>query len=485
MIKQLPHIFRLSFLLLFGLSQTEMSAQEVSLSPELSIRNYLSYELLGKVEDRYIVYRDKGFAKQINVFNEYLEQTSESELVLEQKRSTVIQAQNLDSLFQIVYSYVEEDSTHLRMRRYNSKGVLRDSALLIKKKRNATFKPYEYEVSEDQSKLLLYSMSKDGVMDCILFDNDQGEVIAQRELIIDEFQIRTQHYRMELSDRGELFFMFHKRFDGSDENLLKVATFDFMTFQSSFGVIDFGAYFRRDMITDYNNLHNKLIICGTYAEKRGRDPLGHYIINEDANNLGRAFEPSFVEFSPALVQEVGRSKRKKSKIFQNFWIKDILKRQDGGLLIFMELYKEFSRRSSYGSNIVRNSNFGPNARRGWVDYYNEDIVITSFSADETIDWTKVLYKKQFSQDDDAVFSSYFVMKTPSRLRLVYNDEIKRSNTVSEYIMDPGGWIKRNSLLSTSQLNMKLRFRDAVQISSNELLIPSENNYTLSLVKITY
>ncbi len=484
-IKLPPHIFNLALVLLFGLSLTVLSAQEVSLSPELSIRNYISYELLGKVEDRYIVYRDKGFSKQINVFNEYLEQTSEAELVLEQKRSTVIQSQNLDSLFQIVYSYIEEDSIHLRMRRYDSKGVLRDSALLLKKKRNTAYKPYEFELSEDQSKLLLYSMNREGVMDCTLFDNDIGEVVARRELLIEEFQLRTQQYRMELSNRGELFFMFNKRFDGSDENLLNVATFDFLTLVAGYGIIDFGEYFRRDMITDFDNLHNKLIICGTYSEKRGREPLGHYIVNEATYNLGKAFRPSFVEFSPALVQEVGRSKRKKSKIFQNFWIKDVLKRQDGGLLILMELYKEFSRRSSYGSNIARNSNLGPNARRGWVDYYNEDIVITSFSADQTIDWTKVLYKKQFSQDDDAVFSSYFIMKTPSRLRLVYNDEIKRSNTVSEYIMDPGGWIKRNSLLSTSQLDMKLRFRDAVQVSSNELLIPSENNYTLSLVKITY
>ena len=151
----------------------------------------------------------------------------------------------------------------------------------------------------------------------------------------------------------------------------------------------------------------------------------------------------------------------------------------------MELYKEFSRRSSYGNSVSSRGNFGPNARRGWVDYYNEDIIVTSFSADKTVDWTKILYKKQFSQDDEAIFSSYFIMKTPSRLRLVYNDEIKRSNTVSEYIMDPGGWIKRNSLLSTSQQDLKLRFRDALQISSNEIIVPSETNYNLSLVKITY
>ena len=77
------------------------------------------------------------------------------------------------------------------------------------------------------------------------------------------------------------------------------------------------------------------------------------------------------------------------------------------------------------------------------------------------------------------------MLTPSRLRMLYNDEIKSSSTVSEYIIDPVGNIARNSLLSTDDQNVKLRFRDAVQLGNNELLVPSESNFNLSLVKITY
>ena len=65
------------------------------------------------------------------------------------------------------------------------------------------------------------------------------------------------------------------------------------------------------------------------------------------------------------------------------------------------------------------------------------------------------------------------MKTPSRLKLVFNDEIKNNNTVSEYILDPLGRFNRNSLLSTDYQNLKIRFADAIQISSNEFLAPIE------------
>ena len=96
-----------------------------------------------------------------------------------------------------------------------------------------------------------------------------------------------------------------------------------------------------------------------------------------------------------------------------------------------------------------------------------------------------MYKKQFSQDDNAIYSSYFLYTTPSRIKLVYNDEIKTNNTVSEYVLDPLGNFERKSVLSTQYQNLKLRFRDAIQISPNEIIIPSESTNKINLVKIEY
>jgi hypothetical protein len=123
--------------------------------------------------------------------------------------------------------------------------------------------------------------------------------------------------------------------------------------------------------------------------------------------------------------------------------------------------------------------------RGFVDYYHEDLLILSMNKSGAEEWKKILFKKQFSQDDDGVFSSCFVFKTPSRIRLVYNDEIKTHNTVSEYVLDPAGNYERNSVLSTEYQNLKLRFRDAVQISPVSFIVPSEKNYKINMVRIDY
>jgi len=112
-------------------------------------------------------------------------------------------------------------------------------------------------------------------------------------------------------------------------------------------------------------------------------------------------------------------------------------------------------------------------------------VIMALHPDGSEHWTEVLFKKQFSQDDGGIYASYYPFITPSRLRLIYNDEIKKENTVSEYVLNGIGEYKRESLFSTRYQNIKLRLMDALQISNNEILIPSQKNYNLSLVKISY
>jgi hypothetical protein len=94
-----------------------------------------------------------------------------------------------------------------------------------------------------------------------------------------------------------------------------------------------------------------------------------------------------------------------------------------------------------------------------------------------------LHKKQYSQDDEAIFSSFFLLKSPDRLHFMFNDEIKYENTCSEYVLNPIGEFDRNSLLSTVNQGLRLRFRDAIQISATECLAPSEFRNRLRLVLI--
>jgi hypothetical protein len=132
-----------------------------------------------------------------------------------------------------------------------------------------------------------------------------------------------------------------------------------------------------------------------------------------------------------------------------------------------------------------NRNFYDSGARAVIDYYYDELIVISVHPDGETHWKSILHKKQYSQDDNGIYSSYFLFKTPGNLRFLFNDEIRQENTVSEYVLNALGEYNRKGLLSTEHLDLKLRFKDAVQVDANAVVVPSERRNRLKLMKLVY
>lgn len=456
-------------------------AQEVSISPELNLRNYFSYEILRQVDDRIIVYRDKGFVKEIDVFNEEMENTISAEIEFEKKRVDMFSVIGMDSVFQMLYGYFEKDSMIIKHRIYDNKVQLRDSVTLAKIAKKSIRKKFTTAVSEDRNKILLSTADGDDNIFFLLYDSTTRSIEWVKKVSVDIDVIRNLN-AIELANNGDFVLILNSKNWFNNKEDLRVMIFKPRMKTEQFFSLSLDDNFKESIFIKHDNKNQNLIVSGTYGVKRGKEIKGYYYLCKSIESYREGEILNYIPFKETFYEELLQGKKKKKRVLNDLMIQDILLRNDGGLVFISEIEREYSRRNPYNGYSRVNDGF---ARRGWVDYYNDDIVITNFNPDRSISWNKVLYKKQFSQDDDGIFSSFFIMKTPSRLRFIYNDEIKRNNTVSEYIINPNGSVARNSLLSTEYQDMKLRFKDAVQISSNSIIVPSEKNYDLNLVRISY
>ena len=120
-----------------------------------------------------------------------------------------------------------------------------------------------------------------------------------------------------------------------------------------------------------------------------------------------------------------------------------------------------------------------------VDYSYEDVAVMSIHPDGQEHWSAVLHKRQYSQDDDAAYSSFFLMKGSRNIRMVYNDEIRPENTVSEYVINGDGGLERRVVMNTEDQKLKLQFTEAIQVDASTVIVPSLHRYKLKLVKISY
>jgi len=475
----MKYLYQLIILILCAFSAR---AQKVTVSQDISIREDMIYDVLGELEDRILLYKQRGQDREVDVFDLNLKYLYDQPIELEDHKTSIYAIVPQKNNFTIYYGYRDKKKFYLKAKKYDKTVNLIDSTTLINGAFDFPINQFQYDVSEDRSKTLLFATKGTDVLTTYVLDNDSLSIVWDREHLIPNYNLRKQFRAILVTNLGEvnaLFEIDNSKFS-RDNHRMVLLGFDWKEgFYQNF--IEMNDIITVDFEFDFDNKNRRIILAGLYAEESEYNADGYFYLNEPISLLEETTVVETVEFDLELLEELYGKKLGRKKRLNDFVTRNLILRDDGGFLLFTEMNKEYFRRSNFRGI----SGTGAYGGQGWVDIYNEEIIVFSLNSDGSEAWKKIFYKKQFSQDDGGIFSSYFLFKTPSRIRLIYNDEIKESSTVSEYVMDPIGNYERNSLMSTEYQNLKLRFKNALQVANNALIVPSEKNLTLNLVKIEY
>ena len=461
-------------------------SQQVIQSEELNIRSHLAFHLIGKIDDVILLYQDKGFERSIVSFDKNMVKLSTRTPYIEQKKIEVLDlSSKSDSAFHIIYTYKEKDKEYLNINSYNKGVELTDTVVIAESEAYKYYAPYETVFSDDGSKVGIYKVYNNQEFRVVVFDINNKETLLDETYDVSAASLNDDLNQVMLSNGGDVWFILqHFNSKGQrDKHHMQIFRVKPSTpKQLDKIVIPLKDVVTSDVYVTYNDKLDRMAITGLFSEKDYFKSEGFFILNEKLNEIGNS-EIQFFGFTQQTINDLYGKDAKNKKTIDNFIIADVVWRADGGALLIMEMSYDFYRRPNYTGASYPGAD--PFRARAWTNHLNEDMLIYSISPEAIPEWTKVIYKRQRSQDDQGIYSSFFTFKTPSRLRLIFNDEIKSNNTVSEYIFDSTGKVKRNSLLNTEYQNLKLRIKDALQISSTEVLVPSQRSGYLSLVKIDY
>ncbi len=481
----LRYRIKIIILLSYFLSLMQAHGQQVSVSKEFNIRTDYAYEILGHVGENILLYRDKGFDKMISAFDNDLQFKWENKLLFEHKKVKVIGLTPRDSLFSIFYAMKKDGVEYIRVGNYDGSARLQDSLTIIEQEKDLVGQRFEIINSEDKKKTLLYFTDHNDRFKVIVYDHLKDTLDWEEDFYFEGVDVNDDIFDIQFTNNGDVVILIEKenRTGKNNDGVLEYVVFSKDNRSGSIGQIFYQGKYLQDIKMSIDEENSRIGFFGLYNEKKAKWSEGYFYQFIDWTNLSNQYEFEFKPFDPKLIVDVYGPNAKKKKGLNFFLVNDVFWRKDGGVIMIMEMQRQFSRRNNY--DIIGRSSADYYSARGWVDYFSEDMVITALHPDGSEHWTEVLFKKQFSQDDGGIYASYYPFITPSRLRLIYNDEIKNENTVSEYVLNGIGEYKRESLFSTRYQNIKLRLMDALQISKNEVLIPSQKNYNLSLVKISY
>jgi hypothetical protein len=230
-----------------------------------------------------------------------------------------------------------------------------------------------------------------------------------------------------------------------------------------------------DMRFKMDQLNRKLEGAGLYSEKNNDRVTGCFFVKVQAgSDQHEIYYSSFDEQFTSVI--TGKDVSDPSKGFADAVVRDIVLRNDGGIVLIGERARVVER-----GLVAGRSGLWRETPRVIVDFYHDDIFVVGMQPNGTTQFKTILHKRQFSQDDNGIFSSFFTMRNSDKLRFLFNDEIKYDNTCSEYQVSPLGGFDRNAILNTQDKSVRLRFREAVQVATNAVVVPSEFRNKLKLV----
>lgn len=468
--------------LLTALNINLLCGQTAIISDPLSIRNDYGYELIGRLRDRILLFRDKFNNFEVQAYDNQMHLTWSRNLEdLERRGIQIIAVIPGRNDFTVVHKLRRRGHSFLRINKYDPGANLIDS-MTIKDYGERLFSPPTLGLvqSEDRNSIVVFNDAERGTMELTCFQLDKMQVLWDKTIDL-ELQDRYEPdpFEMVLSDTGDFYFISEK-----NNRRSKIENHSFLILHinavgDNIAVVPLPEYRTLDSKFAVDNYNNRLTGVGLWGERNRSRANGTFYFSmnlQDKASQVIHYEDFDEKFLSILRQ---RSVEDGAKGISDSEVQQVVLRQDGGALMIAERNHEIQRGSAAGRGFFREG------MRMIVDYYYDDIFAISFSPEGIPQWKTALHKKQYSQDDEGTFSSYFLLKNAEHLRLLFNDEIKYESTCSEYVLSPLGEFDRNGILNTTNLGLRLRFKDAMQLNSSECVIPSEFRNRLRLVLIRF
>jgi hypothetical protein len=471
---------RFGLISLYFLYSTFCCSQTVLISPEINIKNDFSYYILSHPNGNTSLLRDKSFKLSLQTLNPEFEWGIERNIEIPGKKWRIIDSYANGNEIGIYLITKEDNQFSIIYSIYNSQAILIKEKILKTGVTLSNNEGVRIEISDDvnwagisfynehnEKELLLYNRIQDSVYYNINIDT----LFEKNEIMIREFEI---------SNIG-MVYLFGRWNDsnaGKKKQQTMTCQFDLTGKKSANKIITLENGVMINGFAKFDNQNNRLVVAGLYSEKPHQPPKG-YVVSFFAGDMSTQ-STKYVNFSEEMLIEWTGKNKKSDFSGSELNTRDIAFRKDGGCLIFYENTKELSRRPYFSSSDP--TGIYPSR---WFDYYFDDIIVASFDNTGKLSWDRVLHKRQYSQDDEGLFSSFYIFRMNALLGIIFNDAISSEGTVSEYLLKPNGDHIRKSILNTSYKNLNLRFQDATVLNAQSLMVPSENNGKLNLVKIVF
>jgi len=465
-------------------------AQEVFYSEEQKFNFKKSeFVLLGKVQNLLYTFRTDDNRFFLDAYTDSMKQTAVIELDFIPQNA--VKPQFVISQDQIVvsYQYFQNNMLYLCAVVLDQYGKMKmpvqllDSVKATAAAARKKYGFYDQVVSHDKSKIAFYiikDVEQQSVLETLLFDSNLS-FIAQHRLVLSR-QAPILPQQIVLGNDGQLYvssYYYHQQENQLNDNaqIFKLNIKEQAVTQYYIpldGIFIDGLLMKLDQVTD------ELQYSGFYAttNKAAFEGFIYGKLAMDANDA-----PAFKLNKISEEMRATLGGRKQKKAINNYQIKDVIVKNDGGLILIAE-DSYITTKSTAPAMGFYSSYYGSPASRVIKEYNYGDLLMMSFDSTGNVDWNTIIRKHQYSQEDQGLFSSYAFANTGAFLVFVYNDFSLSKNKLTVAAVNAKGKIAF-SKINVGEKKLDWVPRYAQQVGPLAILFPCFKGSTLSFSLVKF
>lgn len=486
-----------------------VSQKIVYSEPEKEDTRRLDFEIIGKINGNYLIYKNIRNRHWISILDNDMKQVAKVDQDYLPDNDNVI---NVDffpysDFCYMVYQFRKKNIIHCVAAKIDGNGKKMGDLIELDTTQvnfGADSKIYSVLSSEDKNSIMVFKINSKNkklyMITTLLLDNNLAPLkktrlsmpMDDRDDYLSEFQ---------LDNEGDLVFTKFARVNneniGTASMVIKYAQAD------SFSVHNIGLdkTYLDEVRIKPDNFNKRYFITSFYYKQRRGNVDGFYFYVWDKQS-GKSLIEDTVVFSDELRREV-RGNASIRGAFNDHFIRNVITRKDGGFIISSESYYTTSRGSTfnrwnymYGSPFLRSYDYyyyspyynsyywnrwGDNQA---VRYQAENIAVLSFNGSGKKEWSIVITKDQFDDQSDDLLS-YQVMNTGGELHFLFNQLEKRVQLLNDFSLEPDGKIRRNPTLKNLDKGYDFMPKYAKQVSARQMIIPCLTRNYICFAKIEY
>ncbi|HLF44947.1 MAG TPA: hypothetical protein VI548_00880 [Chitinophagaceae bacterium] len=494
--------------LLFIAGLPYLHAQRILISePDREDSRRMNFEIIGKMGNNFLIYKNIRGENFISVYDNNMKQIKRvRHEYLPDERMINVDFFPYPDFVYMIYQYQKRNIVHCMAVKLDGMGkkisdpIELDTTALGALTNN---KIYTTLSSEDKQKLIIFKINSRNrekfLVTTKLFD-DKLELLKKTNLVMPMEERNDNLGEFALDNDGNLVFTKFVRTGNENISKAYIVVKKAMADDFTYYDLNLDKNYLDELRVKVDNDNNRYLLNAFYYNQKRGNIEGLYFLILNKNTGGFEYQ-NLLAFSEDLRREA-KGDGNFRMAFNDYFIRNIIIKKDGGFLIDAEAFYTTSRSGNwnrwdymYGSPFTSPLDYyyySPYYYNWWrrgssnqaVRYHADNLIIFSFDKNGKLDWSNVVRKGQYDDDSDDRIS-YNIMNTGGQLHFLFNLQERKNLLLNDYSLAPDGQINRNPTLKNLDKGHEFLPKYGKQVSASQMILPCFYRNYICFAKIDF